>query len=420
MKVLVLVGAMVVLVCLVASLNTMSYRQGSWYRRRLDGVRRWVKVRIHGVHSKTVVVRTTDGSFRVRPMHDIVHRVELVPMRDTDLFTFTLTSHKTTVTVSDRLPLHRTVFTNVKVDVTPVEVQPEWTMEADLEVTTLEGGGVLHSDRHGVHDVLLVPGKSSPFLDRSILEKLRAKHMRLHIVYYEDHTFARREGHIDCGFASSSMDLSLRQVREALRLTGARVCIGYSLGGLVLTTFLKRHPHVDLDCVVLINPFLAMTMHSAVKGLDTPLGTTALRTMRHFFPILNGARIIPRWKSRFDWVEYMAWKYPISWTNLQRTDPSRFTAVASYSFLETSLRAMIEIRQGAKIKTPVLLLGGTQDDICCPKTNLRLCGRMFETVQARTFPFTHCVFPGPDEVDDITVVNHIAGFVSSQSRVRRS
>ena len=61
------------------------------------------------------------------------------------------------------------------------------------------------------------------------------------MVYYEDHSFARREGNIECGFKSGSVDLSVEHILDALKKSCASFCIGYSLGGLLLTVAMKRN-----------------------------------------------------------------------------------------------------------------------------------------------------------------------------------
>ena len=410
-----LLGAIVLLVILAIQVNSLSYRQGLWYRRRLDGVRSWGKVTLKGSGTKTVTVKTTDGTFRVAPVHGLIDRTEIVPIRTLGRMPLTISYDGKTTIMDDVLPMQAQVA-SISAKVELVERERMWNILNDMEVTSLGDGGLLHSDcmTAGVN-VLLIPGKSSPFMDKKCLDKFRNRNIRLHVVYYEDHTFACREGHIECGFKSGNVDLSLSLIKKALRVSGATLCVGYSLGGLLLTTLLKRRPNLPIDAIVLINPFLCMSMHSVASGLDTHAGLTLLRVCQSLFPKLQGETIIPRSKSRFDWVEFMAYRYPISIRNPQRDDPARYVSQCSFKMIESSIAAMLEIRAGEKIKVPVLLIGGTQDEICSAKKNMRVARRAFEDVRTMTFSITHAALPSTDEDHDADVIKEIAEFFHSVS-----
>ena len=410
-----LVGAIVILAILASQVNSMSYRHGLWYKKRLEGVKRWAKITLHGAGKKTVHVQTMDGTFRVTPVYELISRTEIVPVRHEDHISFTVSVGNNKRIVEGRIPF-TTKLSNITIHVEMVQVEKEWFILNEMEATELGNGGLIHSDRmsSGV-DVLLVPGKSAPFIDRNCLELFRLHNMRLHVVYYEDHTFARRDGNIECGFKSGSAEASIEHIRKALKVTRADFCIGYSLGGLLLSLLLKRNPNIHVGSICLVNPFLAMSMHSVVRGLDTSIGISILRMLKGTFPRLKDDTVIPRVKSRFDWVEFMAYKYPINIRNPQRDDPARFVSQCSFNMIDVSISAMLELRSGPKIRTPLLLVGGTQDEVCAAKSNIRMSKRIFENVHVKTFSLTHAIFPAAHDEHDADVLFAIAEFFHSKS-----
>jgi alpha-beta hydrolase superfamily lysophospholipase len=413
----VLAGALAILLVLLVQLNTMTYRHGMWYKKRMQAVKRWAKVSVSGQGSNTVTVQTTDGTFRIKPVYGIVSRTEMVPVRTPGRLSMTVAVGRTRTIVEGRLPFTSLVGDALTIDASLVEPEPPWDFLHDMEVTELGDGGLLHTDRMtaGV-DVLLVPGKSSAFLSRTCLDLFRARNMRLHVVYYEDHTFARRDGHIECGFKSGSVDASVAHIVRAIKVSGATFCVGYSLGGLLLSLTRARFPSLPITAVALLNPFLAMSMHSAAGGLDTRLGHFVLRMLRGRFPRLKDDVIVPRYKSRFDYIEFMAYRHPISVRNPQADDPARFVALCSFNLIDVSIAAMLELRAAKKIGTPALLIGSTQDELCSARTNIRHARTIFEKLEVKTFSFTHNLLPAPDERQDVELLNALAEFFHSFSR----
>lgn len=267
-------------------------------------------------------------------------------------------------------------------------------------------------------DVLLVPGKSSPFVDRTALHAFRRHNICLHVVYYEDHTFARRGSNLDCGFSSKSIQNSLSDIRHALYLSGARLCIAYSLGGLLMTCLLRQANSVRVDGLVLLHPFLSMTVRGVPRGLlDTPVGVLALTAMSTVLPVVRGQRVIPRQRSRFDWLDYMVYKYPLVGHNPLKGDLSRHRVRCTLSFALVVAYAMMELKkEGPRIETPVLLVGGTQDDVCDASANLRVCRRLFAQVEVRTLSSTHNIMPSADPKEDVALIRTMACFLSVVSR----
>lgn len=408
----------VVALCIVININrcmTM-HRNVHWHTRRLDGVKHWVRVTVEGLNKAHVVVRTSDGTFRVRPVGGVLYRTELLPLRNKKRLSLIIIMNGTRRLVSGCPPFAQTLDdTGVSVSVARDTPRAMWSME-DLEKVSLSQGGLLHSDRkcHNGVSVLFVPGKSSPMVDRRMFESFRRQNIRIHVLYYENHTFALDPAHIDCGFASGSLHNSLQDMKQALLLTGARMCIAYSLGALLLTTFLKENPKWDLDAVVLLHPFLSLRGWS--RMLESQAGLLCLKSAATFLPTVNGQRVIPKMKHRFHWIDYMAFKYPISVKNPIHADKSRMSTLCTLDFVCVTLRAILALqKKREKIKIPVLLVGGTQDDICCAKTNIRTCNHIFERVEIKTYKTTHFILPGPDEDKDAEIVRQISNFLASWS-----
>ena len=412
-----LVGAVTILIFMLVQLNTMSYRHGMWYKNRIGAVKCWARVSILGQTCKTVTVQTTDGTYRVRPVYGIISRTEMVPVRTPDGFSVTVSVGRRRNVVEGKLPFVSHISDALSMEVSLIEPETPWNVLHDFEVTDIGNGGLLHTDRMtaGV-DVLLVPGKSHAFLSKANLELFRARNIRLHVVYYEDHTFARRQGHIECGFKSGTVDASVTHILKAIKVSGSTFCIGYSLGGLLLSLARARFPSLPITAIALLNPFLAMSMHSALSGLDTHVGHAVLKLLRGRFPRLKNDVIVPRYKSRFDWVEFMAHKYPITVRNPQLDDPARFVALCSFNLIDASIAAMLELRAAKKIQTPALLVGGTQDELCSARTNIKHAQKMFENLEVKTFSFTHNLLPAADEKHDVELVNALAEFFHSFSR----
>ena len=81
MSIALLLGIIVFFIAFSLRLNVMTYRHGLWYKRRLDGINKWAKLTIKGTGTKNICVKTTDGTFRVPPIHELIFRTEFVPLR---------------------------------------------------------------------------------------------------------------------------------------------------------------------------------------------------------------------------------------------------------------------------------------------------------------------------------------------------
>lgn len=404
---------------LVVVILARDAREGGadWYDRTTRDVEGWVRVSISGAHKSSMRVRTTDGRYRVRPIDGLLHRAELVPRRG-DVFSMVVAIGSERRVVSGRPPFSKRPFgEDIRVDVVHEYPDPVWDM-SEMRELPLPRGGVLHSDHMASgKDVLVVPGKNSPFVDRTALLRFREQNIRIHVVYYEDHTFARTGSNIDCGFASGSIKNSLVDIRHALRVTGARSCIAYSMGGLLVTSMLREDPSFQLDALVLLHPFLSYSVKCASWFPTSSLLLGFMHLMGPTLPVVRGQRIIPRRRVRLDYMDYLTHKYPLSVPNpLERDDTRRYVrSTLSLAFVVT--RAIAELEQEApKLGTPVLLIGGTQDDVCNTKANMRVCHRIFSRVDVKTFSSTHNVFPSANFDEDSALVRVMSSYLSSQSR----
>ena len=156
-------------------------------------------------------------------------------------------------------------------------------------------------------------------------------------------------------------------------------------------------------------------MHSMFCGLDTHIGMSILKMMRNGLPRLKEDVIFPRIKARFDWREFLAYRFPIDMRNAERDDPARFVTQFTFNMIYASVNAMVEMRSGNKIETPVLLIGGTQDEICSAKKNIRISKEIFSNVEVKTFSSTHAFLPCTHDKHDDDILRAIAEFFDSMS-----
>lgn len=414
-----LLGSIVLLLLRIKRENREKTLMG-WLIQNSQTCDTWCCLSVHGVSSEVVKVRTENGSYTVTPMNGVLHRVEAIPVKQTGIVALRLKQHgKRDVHIRGQVPFKQTVFGGVVVTATKVTPQRKWFVPHDLERTHLPHGGVMMSDLHssGV-DLVLVPGKSAHMRSLRMLETFRAANIRLHIVYYEDHSYARRDGRIDCGFHSGSIDNSVNDVGYAIEVTRAKFLIGYSLGGLIATMLLVRSVGTSLLGAVLITPFLSYDRTSRTLDPTTKLGGIAIGAMRRLAPVHHGnPYLIENLKVKLGYQDYNRYAFPLV---SEDPDDACPPINVSFNFVQATTGAMAELKRAmASAKTsstPVLLIGCTQDSLVSHTTNMRVCQRLFEEVSVRTLPFTHHIFPSVDEIENDAVQKNMMSFLSSKSR----
>ena len=430
------VGAVAVALLLLLPprrLAVRTYRAVNWMKRvDPSHVASWTIVRVEGKSTSVLKIHTPFGTYHAPPHAGRIVHVESVPCGDALSLAFTYRGRVHAVVVPPPFRREmRIVGGRFHVVVEPHPVQPEWDIASDFEEVVLPNGSHLLSDvRRGAVSALLLPGRARDFRCRDTLDFFRDRGVRIHVLYYESHTYARKEGEAECAFPSGSFERSLTDMRAAMRRTSATVVVGYSLGGLLATLYATRHP---VERLVLLAPLLSFA-DTAAENLDTWHGQAAVRCAgavasalatsavgREAVAWLGGARWLPSPPGggrarKIGLADLDRYTHPLV-HEVQR----RETGGVQGTFLRAATSAMVEVQSATKkIAADTLVVLPVYDRVVSPAATRRVVDRVFARATVHEVALDHTVWPcrTPDEMRRVYAL--VDAFLGSPPTVSRA
>lgn len=398
-----------------------------WHKADVTRVTMWVRVTISGIGDSRIAVDSFYGTFVARPQRNVMRHIDEIPIPDIEgailvVFTVQQSGEKVVMDLKEVAGEEggRRVFGTHSVQVDFVVPRRKWVVSRDFTVTALPNGGVLMRDTlasPGAKEIVFLPGMNEPFRSRDTLAYFRSEGFRVNVFYYESHTFARKESVVDCSFPSGSLTRSITDLDVALSMTGARVVLGYSLGGLILAAKLARKLTLDkdgqfenlVDEAIFLAPFVSFR-RTPLENLDMdPFGEPFLSLLRAGVHTERGTEVVA--KSRTN--------RRLGFTKFERPlDPDPAIpneCPISYSFVRATSRAIRDIRASVarrgKIRTRALIVVPTLDKIVDPSAMVSFGRSCFQDVTTEEVFADHAIWPCRSERDESTVRRIVTRFL---------
>ena len=385
----------------------------NWMKRiPSSDVKQWVNMTIKGSSKVPVKVHTRCGTFKMVPVNATIHHMEIIPVLDDDPTYPVLVITRNKMVEYINRSFNGTIFKGrFHVSVEPHAVATRWTVSDDMTTTVLSEKCVLHTDNHKFNDdvvnIIICPGKSADFRCKNTLEFFRDINVRVHVLYYESHTYARHtEKYPDCSFPSGSFDLSIRDLHKAVQITNSTFLLGYSLGGLIAALYATRYPKQKIK-LILIAPLLSFDKTQA-HGLECMSGLVALAVAKLTAKKMDDIRCVPynlKKTPKLNFGHYMQDVFPIS-VNVQQ-DAKR--DIVSFTFLEAARNAMREVRSNIIQQEGIAILPRL-DRVVSSSASMRILASS-RSIQTKEVEESHMIWPCPQNKDSLNILKLIQEFM---------
>ena len=406
--VLILIGIIVILLLILTPMKyRIRCRQGcNWMKANhpalIKGV---VSLRIHGRCNKIVKINTPAGRIYVHPKKNNIDLIETVPILDNMPGNWYLKCGRTRTLLSTREDQY---VNELKITRTQISPRVLWNVEEELQTTHLERGQVLHSDRSLFpNSVVIVPGRGADFRSREQLQFFRNLQLRVHILYYETHTYARGK-YPECAFPSGSLELSIKTLREVMMRTGSNFLIGYSLGGLIVTSYLMKH--IPPEKTILVAPLLSYERTNA-ESLQSDVGMFLLQKFATGFPKFMTMHCVKVPKQRrLNQADITSFLFP----TVNDVQSAQTRDIITINFLKSTMRALLDLR-GRSSHAKTLLILPKFDKVICSEACERVARDCFTRLTIKKLPLDHCIWPCSTKTDDDLVQEAVTSFFKLQS-----
>ena len=264
--------------------------------------------------------------------------------------------------------------------------KPVWEIHRRFATARLDTGASLHVSRAGQSDevVLFVPGRGSLMDSEEFLDSVEGSGRTMAVLYYRGHSYSNpREEALDCSFPEGTLDSALDDVASAVRAIRktskrARVrLVGYSLGGLIASLYLKRKGHKCIEDLVLFCPFLCARrqtgMHPVLAWASSVFSRPFLSTYAGE-PVIRGPAVVQK---------SLYFIHHGSWSGL-RFDGNETKAAAAVpaSFVSAFSSAMMELELTSKpLSIPVLMITSSTDTVVDSAASISVARHIFDILQ---------------------------------------
>jgi pimeloyl-ACP methyl ester carboxylesterase len=264
----------------------------------------------------------------------------------------------------------------------------------DFSKRTLPNGCVLLSDVNPMTDrqVIIVPGRGTAFRSRDQLEFYRRHSIRIHVFYYENHTFASHDSTLEGDI--SSFENSILDLHTAIRDVDATAIVGYSLGGLVTSLYMHQYEtSTSIRSVILLSPYISP--HSVVRYAP-----------REIFPTFSQRSVMnTAVHATLFSDDYYRWRFPL------REEPHNNSEFISINMLKLCERTLRDIVPVCNVMVRTLLLSAKYDNILSSATVEKNAKRMFKNLYIRQLELDHYIWPCVMSDDEDLVRSHIIQFL---------
>lgn len=357
----------------------------------------WVDVRVVGATSRgPLVVRSAYAHFRQHSRLRDTHYVDSLPYDPMHpVLTVAYGTERLTIDVAATSSPVRLDGGALTIEVRRPTPASPWRVSDDLLTTRLPHGCVLMSDRDptATRDAILLPGRGLSVRSREQLLFYRSRSVRLHVFYYEAHTFAAATDRLEGSLAS--LAASVADLEAAVARVDATALIGYSLGGLVASLYLKRHAATTpVTRLVLLAPYLAGS--PLVRALPRQI----LPRVRDR-PVLDAHLLVS-----VNHADYWRWRYPLA-----REPPNDYPYL-SLDLLRACEASMRELRDAPGcVRVPTLLLSSRYDDVLSSAAVEASARAICSDLRVRRLELDHAVWPCRMDDDEDLVRSHVASFL---------